>query len=36
MVRKYIEETAKITGMPIEEVEKSEPVKNFIKQIIGD
>lgn len=36
LVRKYAESIAKITGLDVETVLRSEPVRNYVKKIIGD
>lgn len=36
MVRSYIRQMAEKTGLPEEVIEDSEPVRNFLKRIVGD
>jgi DNA mismatch repair ATPase MutS len=36
LVRRYAERVAEVTGLPLEVVKRSRPVRNYARRILGD
>jgi hypothetical protein len=36
LVKKYAERVAEVTGLPLEVVKRSQPVRNYARRILGD
>jgi len=36
LVRRYAERVAEVTGLPVEVVKRSQPVRNYARRILGD